>query len=236
MFPACGMLGVADISVASQAELDHFHYLRRQTQARVLRSCSGEMEREVHSILGPLGVKETLSRLVAEDLRGVEDQLYIGGAADYGSATEGVMRAREGSGSSSGKKEKRGWFGWKKVTGAEERESLLEQAGEGEKGDEDMGLTAFLLKFGEGMGELSISDVVILERANSDRGSPAVQTVHIRPDYRSLLLPRRPHPAHSLHGECDRSDRPHHLELRHRRRALHLWRLQDVLHVGLCRY
>lgn len=115
------------------------------------------MEREVHSILGPLGVKETLSRLVAEDLRAVEDSMYTG-STNYGSATEGVMRAREdsGSGSSSGgsggKKEKRGWFGWKKGSVAE-REGLLEQAGEGEKGDEDMGLTAFLLKFGEGMGE-----------------------------------------------------------------------------------
>lgn len=154
---------MTDSAVASQAELDHFHYLRRQTQARVLRSCSGEMEREVHSILGPLGVKETLSRLVAEDLRSVEDSMYIGGAANYGSATEGVMRGREDSGSGSsgshshspGKKEKKGWFGWKRPSSAnaEEREGLLEGGGEAVKGDEDMGMTAFLLKFGEGMGE-----------------------------------------------------------------------------------
>jgi hypothetical protein len=115
------------------------------------------MEREVHSILGPLGVKETLSRLVADDLRSVEDQLYIGGAADYGSAAEGVMRAREASGSPAGKREKKGWFGWKQASSEHEREGLLEQAGEGAKGDEDMGLTAFLLKFGEGMGEWRIT-------------------------------------------------------------------------------
>jgi hypothetical protein len=53
--------------------MDHYHYLRRQTYARVARSCSGEMEREVHSILGPIGVKEGLSRLIANDLRTVEE-------------------------------------------------------------------------------------------------------------------------------------------------------------------
>lgn len=143
-------------TVASQAEMDHFHYLRRQTQARVLRSCSGEMEREVHSILGPLGIKETLSRLVAEDLREVEDSMYVGGnstSTSYGTSTEGVVRIRtredSGSGSAGGKKEKK-W--WRRLAGGEEREALLEQGGEAEKGDEDMGMTAFLLKFGEGMG------------------------------------------------------------------------------------
>lgn len=99
--------------LASQAELDHFHYLRKQTHARVLRSCDGEMEREVHAILGPLGVKETLSRLVAEDLREVEDDacLAIESAEANGSKTE----------------------------------------------DPNVGLTAFLLKFGEGMEEVPVS-------------------------------------------------------------------------------
>ncbi|TFY73816.1 hypothetical protein EWM64_g10194, partial [Hericium alpestre] len=32
--------------LASQAERDHYRYLRRATSARVLRSCDGEMERE----------------------------------------------------------------------------------------------------------------------------------------------------------------------------------------------
>ncbi|KAG8768932.1 hypothetical protein FRC12_005266, partial [Ceratobasidium sp. 428] len=40
--------------LASQAERDHFRYLRRTTRDRVLRSCSGEMEREVHAVLGPV--------------------------------------------------------------------------------------------------------------------------------------------------------------------------------------
>lgn len=99
--------------LASQAELDHFHYLRKQTHARVLRSCDGEMEREVHAILGPLGVKETLSRLVAEDLREVEDDACL------------AIESAEANGS--------------------------------KQEDPNVGLTAFLLKFGEGMEEVPVS-------------------------------------------------------------------------------
>ncbi|OCF43187.1 membrane fraction protein [Kwoniella heveanensis CBS 569] len=129
--------------LASQAEMDHFHYLRRQTQARVLRSCSGEMEREVHSILGPLGVKEPLSRLIAEDLRQVEDDLYGPGEGTSGDSL----------------KKKGGWgsmlLGWKKDRAEEE-----EDGGEKEI-TEDMGLTAFLLKFGEGMEEVPASRLYV---------------------------------------------------------------------------
>ncbi|WVW84256.1 hypothetical protein I302_106286 [Kwoniella bestiolae CBS 10118] len=138
--------------LASQAELDHFHYLRRQTQARVLRSCSGEMEREVHSILGPLGVKEPLSRLIAEDLRIVEDDLY--GPKDGTTGTEGVMPASQVAPLSHVKR----WssiFNWGSKKGGEE-----EEGGES-KVDEDMGLTAFLLKFGEGLEEVPKSRLYI---------------------------------------------------------------------------
>lgn len=102
--------------LASQAELDHFHYLRKQTHARVLRSCDGEMEREVHAILGPLGVKEALSRLVAEELLEVEDEAC--------GAVEGVVTQTD------------------------------IETGPTEKRDPNVGLTAFLLKFGEGMEEV----------------------------------------------------------------------------------
>ncbi|WOO80671.1 Vacuolar iron transporter cccA [Vanrija pseudolonga] len=102
--------------LASQAELDHFHYLRRQTHARVLRSCDGEMEREVHAILGPLGVKEALSRLVADDLREVEDDVC---------EDQGIYTAAD-----------------------------IEAAADKPESDPNVGLTAFLLKFGEGMEEV----------------------------------------------------------------------------------
>lgn len=58
--------------MASQAERDHFRYQRTQTAARVLRSCDGEMQREVHAILGPVGIDEQLSTKIALKLRAVE--------------------------------------------------------------------------------------------------------------------------------------------------------------------
>lgn len=140
--------------LASQAELDHFHYLRRQTQARVLRSCSGEMEREVHSILGPLGVKEPLSRLVAEDLRNIEDDMYGRGSGTVG--TEGIMPAPLSDSSEEGESKKgKGWgiLGWKKKSQEEEDGGVAV--------NEEMGLTAFLLKFGEGLEEVPRSRLYI---------------------------------------------------------------------------
>jgi hypothetical protein len=112
--------------------MDHYHYLRRQTHARVARSCSGEMEREVHSILGPIGVKEGLSRLIANDLRTVEE--------------DSLENASKQSGNSAS-----WWKIWKKDGGIR-----LEEEGGSPAGDGEMGLTAFLLKFGEGMGAFSV--------------------------------------------------------------------------------
>ncbi|KIR54013.1 membrane fraction protein [Cryptococcus gattii Ru294] len=134
--------------LASQAELDHFHYLRRQTQARVLRSCAGEMEREIHSILGPLGVKEPLSRLVAEDLRSVEDEIY-GPPGAQGS--EGFMQGTDVVSESGNKKW--GLLNW--------RIKKTEEEDGGVCGNQEMGMTAFLLKFGEGMEEVPVSRLYV---------------------------------------------------------------------------
>ncbi|WVN91050.1 uncharacterized protein L203_106297 [Cryptococcus depauperatus CBS 7841] len=133
--------------LASQAELDHFHYLRRQTHARVLRSCSGEMEREIHSILGPLGVKEPLSRLVAEDLRSVEEEIY--GQGNIGA--EGVVSG--GRAELENAQTKWDLLSWRKK-GHEAEDGGL-------KGNGEMGMTAFLLKFGEGMEEVPVSRLYI---------------------------------------------------------------------------
>jgi len=58
--------------LASQADRDHYRYLHRTTKARVQRSCDGEVEREVHAILGPVGVEQNVSRQVALNLLEVE--------------------------------------------------------------------------------------------------------------------------------------------------------------------
>ncbi|KAI0265322.1 membrane fraction protein [Gloeopeniophorella convolvens] len=96
--------------LASQAERDHYRYLRRTTSARVLRSCDGEMEREVHAVLGAVGVDEKVSRQVAHSLLEVEC------AAD-----------REG-----GLPDEEGGLRWSRT----------------------VGITEFLLKFGEGLEEV----------------------------------------------------------------------------------
>lgn len=71
------------------------------------------MEREVHAILGPVGVDDKLTRQVAQSLLSVEvDSGGLGGGT-HGDDTEGGLK-------------------WSK----------------------DVGLTAFLLKFGEGMEEV----------------------------------------------------------------------------------
>ncbi|KAJ7173012.1 VIT family-domain-containing protein [Mycena crocata] len=58
--------------LASQAERDHYRFLRATTAARVVRSCDGEMEREVAEVLAPIGVDERTCRAVARCLREVE--------------------------------------------------------------------------------------------------------------------------------------------------------------------
>ncbi len=98
--------------LASQAERDHHRYLRRMTQARVKRSCDGEVEREVHAVLGPVGVDQNVSRQVAHSLLEVES----GAHHSNGHA------------------------------------SALTDAEHGLKWSQSVGITEFLLKFGEGIG------------------------------------------------------------------------------------
>ncbi|KZP21325.1 membrane fraction protein [Athelia psychrophila] len=95
--------------LASQAERDHYQFMQRTTAARVQRSCAGEMEREVHAVLGPIGVDEKVSRAVALNLRTVEDT--SGGDQEEGRALR-----------------------WSK----------------------EAGLTPFLLKFSEGIEDISL--------------------------------------------------------------------------------
>lgn len=110
--------------LASQAERDHYRYLRRQTRARVLRSCEGEMEREVHAVLGPVGVDERTSRAVAHCLMNVEVDSHGEGASTTAAGSDTASRASTGD-SEAGLK----WSG-------------------------SVGLSAFLLKFGEGLEEV----------------------------------------------------------------------------------
>ncbi|KAJ3490620.1 hypothetical protein NLI96_g1309 [Meripilus lineatus] len=108
--------------LASQAERDHYRYLRKMTASRVLRSCDGELEREVYAVLGPVGVDEKTSRAVAKCLRDVEVDSEQGGPS---------------------------------TSSASSRSSSPDtEQGTGLKWSNTVGLSAFLLKFGEGMEEV----------------------------------------------------------------------------------
>ncbi|CDZ97751.1 Uncharacterized membrane protein [Phaffia rhodozyma] len=123
--------------LASQAELDHFHYLRKQTHARVLRSCGGEMEREVHGVLGSVGVDESISRVVAQSLLQVESEHAEAG--DWDENTSGSKAA---------------W--WKFGLGKSDPEE-----GSTLKWSKDIGVTGFLMRFGEGLEETPVSRLYI---------------------------------------------------------------------------
>ncbi|BGP45281.1 Protein ccc1 [Rhodotorula kratochvilovae] len=123
--------------LSAQAERDHYRYLRKNTRERVLRSCAGEMEREVNAILSPLGVDDALSRRVAGALLSVEATL------PPPEAPQSILRqclnfvARRPR-----------FSAWSDP----ERSRLLPTKADAEDEDEK-GLTAFLLKFGEGLEE-----------------------------------------------------------------------------------
>jgi len=102
--------------LASQAERDHYRYLRDHTAQRVSKSCAGEMEREISEVLAPVGVDSKTCRAVARCLREVEVDSQGNGALHNGGGTD--------------------------------PENV------GLKWSQDVGITAFLLKFGQGLEEI----------------------------------------------------------------------------------
>ena len=61
--------------LAAAADRDAYRYALRTTRDRVKRSCSAEMEREVHDILGPVGLDMDTSCRVAHRLTDIEKGL-----------------------------------------------------------------------------------------------------------------------------------------------------------------
>lgn len=98
------------------------------------------MEREVHAVLGPLGVEEKISVSLADNLRRVEDEFV----ATPIKSTNGHANLNGG----------------------------LESGPGGLTWSDDVGLTAFLLKFGEGLGEFPL---LHLDRRLTDRSQRTSQ-------------------------------------------------------------
>lgn len=110
--------------LASQSERDHYRYLRHFTRLRVKRSCHGEMEREVWGVLGKVGVDEKACREVARCLMESEEM-----GQEESSHASTTLHSRDATA-----------VGDAEVGGAMDKWS------------KEVGMTAFLLKFGEGMG------------------------------------------------------------------------------------
>ncbi|GAA5982614.1 hypothetical protein JCM5350_002120 [Sporobolomyces pararoseus] len=136
--------------LSAQAERDHYRYLKKNTRERVARSCAGEMEREVNAILSPLGVDDSLSRRVAGALLQVEATLGEPQAPPsvIRQILNSVARRPRFSNLPSSQ------------SSDPERASLLPrkapastQPSSEEEEEDEKGLTAFLLKFGEGLEE-----------------------------------------------------------------------------------
>jgi len=102
--------------LASQAERDHYRYLRDHTAQRVIKSCAREMEREISEVLAPVGVDDQTCRAVARCLRELEVDSQGNGALGTGGGTD--------------------------------PENV------GLKWSQNVGITAFLLKFGQGLEEI----------------------------------------------------------------------------------
>lgn len=157
--------------LASQAERDHFQFQERSTAARVRRSCSGEMEREVHAVLGPIGVDEKLSIAVAKCLKDVE-----------------VSGGRAGANGGRGDAEEGAALKWSR----------------------DVGLTPFLLKFGEGLGMSSAQFLSYLTLSDDNlfyyRERLLAPLLHLRLYNRNGLSLRWSNPPHAifLHCPCTR--------------------------------
>lgn len=107
--------------MATQAERDSYRFLEAQTSARVAQSCAGEVEREVHEILGSIGVPVELSRQVANALHKEEVRYRESGMNDAGSTTAVSSGMEQGG------------------------------HGDSLKFASTIGITPFLLRFGQGL-------------------------------------------------------------------------------------
>ncbi|GAA5901916.1 Ccc1p [Sporobolomyces salmoneus] len=137
--------------LSAQAERDHYRYLKKNTRERVARSCAGEMEREVNAILSPLGVDDSLSRRVAGALLQVEATL--GEPEAPPSLVRQILNTVA-------RRPKFSNLPSSQSSSDPERAALLPRkistrpdSTNGEEDEDEKGLTAFLLKFGEGLEE-----------------------------------------------------------------------------------
>lgn len=183
------------------------------------------MEREVNAILSPLGVDAALSRRVAGALLSVEATLPPPAAPPsiLRQCLNVVARRPRFSSADS-------------ASDPERRRLLPTSSAASSKGDDededDKGLTAFLLKFGEGLEETTDARLFI--------SAFTIGISYLLGGLVPLLV--RPPPLEFVADEHSRRSpaalllhrhglrRPHGLDRHHERRPPHLRHLQDLLH------
>lgn len=114
--------------------------------ARVKRSCAGELEREVAEVLAGVGVDEQTCRKVATNLMKVESQVL-----------DKVEEVEEDP-----RKDRSTLHALLRMVARKPRTTSDYEMGSSPRKSgsvDDMGLTAFLLKFGEGMEEVPTSRI-----------------------------------------------------------------------------
>ncbi|KAI6038588.1 VIT family-domain-containing protein [Pisolithus marmoratus] len=77
--------------LASQAERDHYQFLKRRISARVQRSCDDEIEREVYAILGPAGIDKHIAQAVTSCLR--RGKMIPGSPRSYSNLAKDSVRS-----------------------------------------------------------------------------------------------------------------------------------------------
>ncbi|KAN0064541.1 Protein ccc1 [Thecaphora frezii] len=143
--------------LSAQAELSHFHYHQRNTEARVLRSCDTEIDRQVEEILKDYGVEKDTCRRVARELRRKEEERTA--------RAQQAQRLKQ----STANTRQRKVFGVLSLpnvhdtTNAASRNNDIESVAEAnqEEVDESAGLTPFILRVGSGLEPVSTSRLYI---------------------------------------------------------------------------
>ncbi|KAH9822345.1 VIT family-domain-containing protein [Melampsora americana] len=133
--------------LASEAERDQFRYMQRKIRARVARSTPQQMETKVDEIMAPMGIRSDISSAIAYDLLQIESQIELVPTEPHRKGlwkkcTDMLSKRREP---------------YKSILDPEEAENGLSS----ESGLDDAGMTAFLLKFGEGQEEVPTSRLYI---------------------------------------------------------------------------
>lgn len=126
--------------LASEAERDQFRYMQRKIRARVARSTPQQMETKVDEILAPMGIRSDISSAIANDLLLIESQFEPIPTARprtgiWNTCTNMLSKRRES---------------YNSISSPEE----VENGSSSEVASDDAGMTAFLLKFGEGQEEV----------------------------------------------------------------------------------